>query len=739
MWGLKPLALAAVIALAMVACLSPDDTGGEGPGFVAVTRITGLPSYKQTNNDLPLSGTVLPSDATNKTIAWSIADAGTTGAAVVNGVLKTTSAGTAAVTATVVNGASKTADYTQNFTINVVDVIPDFIPVSDITGVPTTTTAGADLVLTGLVEPSDATNKTIVWSIAAANSLNGATVVNGVLKTTSAGTAAVTATIANGAGKTADYTQNFTITVTSAAPPGGNVPGTPASPRPFNNITAAQLAAQIKIGWNLGNTLDAHNLTWLGANPTVTQMEEGWSNPATTKAMIDAIKNAGFNAIRIPVSWKKAADSNYNIRADWMERVVQIVNYAVDNDMYIILNTHHDEEIFKFTNAEKAASLAAFKKIWEQIAVTFRNYNEKLIFEGLNEPRTIGSGAEWGGGTEDEHAVLNAYYPVFVQAVRASGGNNDKRFLIINPYAASATQLAVNALVLPADTAANKLIVSIHAYTPYEFCYIPDNASASRTSWSSAEPADTGPIHNAIEPAYNKFVNNGIPVIIGEFGAVNKNNNTAARTAWAQYYAAYAKGRGIPCFIWDNGSDGSQEGEDFGLFNRSNNNFYFTEIKDALIYGAEHPISSGGVPIPPNIAGNMGNYSFGKQEDDVTPNYDQAVWTLTGTNLTTAKQPNAQLVLALNAAPTASMQLVWQGPANNLWWNDKPILDDNGNPISGTGVTWNAGAKTLTINLATALKDYSIFTAQPSLNLIIAYYSGGGINGLGMVSANLTP
>jgi endoglucanase len=686
------IALAAIIGFAMVACAGdlplPQDTPDDDPStFIAVTHITGIPANKKTTVDLPLNGTVQPPDATNKTITWSIASAGTTGATIANDLLKTTAEGTVTLTATVVNGASETTNYTQPFTITVANEPPAFIAVTDITGVPTTTTAGVDLTLIGSVEPSDATHKTIAWSIATTNNLNGATVANGVLKTTTAGTATVTATVANGATTTTNYTKNFTITVTAPPPtfipvtnitdvlttvtvgtdlpnlplggtvvpsnatnktitwsivsagttgatitpdgvfkataagtatvtatvvngasattnytknftitvtsvttPGGNVPGTPTAPQPFANITATQLVAQIKVGWNLGNTLDAHNLEWLGTNPTVAQLETGWSNPVTTKAMITTIKNAGFNGIRIPVSWKKASDSNYNIRADWMERVVQIVNYAVENDMYIILNTHHDEDIFKFTNAEKTASLAAFEKIWTQIAVTFRNYDEKLIFEGLNEPRTIGSGAEWNGGTSAEHANLNAHYPVFVQAVRASGGNNDKRFLIINPYAASATQTAVSGLTLPADTAPNKLIVSIHAYTPYEFCYTPAD---SRTSWNSSNSSDTGPIHNAITPAYNKFVSQGIPVIIGEFGAVNKNNLTA-RVAWAEYYVSYAKGKGIPCFIWDNGSDGSQEGEDFGLFNRSNNTFYFPTIKNALISGANNPISSPG-------------------------------------------------------------------------------------------------------------------------------------------------
>ncbi|MCL2266335.1 MAG: glycoside hydrolase family 5 protein, partial [Treponema sp.] len=247
------------------------------------------------------------------------------------------------------------------------------------------------------------------------------------------------------------------------------VPGTPENKAAFNDLTAAQIVAGIKIGWNLGNTLDATGFSWLGVNPSAADMERAWGNPLTTAANFAALKEAGFNTIRIPVSWSKAVDHEYNIRGDWLARVVQIVNYAVDIDMYVILNTHHDEDIFKLSDAEMDASLAAFKKIWEQIASAFRNYSEKLIFEALNEPRTKGSRQEWSGGSAAEHINLNRYYKLFVEVVRASGGNNDRRVLMVNTYAASAEQPAMNGLVVPQDTVPNKIIVSIHCYTPYDF------------------------------------------------------------------------------------------------------------------------------------------------------------------------------------------------------------------------------------------------------------------------------
>lgn len=362
------------------------------------------------------------------------------------------------------------------------------------------------------------------------------------------------------------------------------------SPLLFNDITAAALVADIRVGWNLGNTLDAHGNTptgfsWLGggiyAYTTVAQMETAWGNPVTTKANIDALKTAGFNTIRIPVTWYKACDANFNIRADWMERVTQVVNYAVENDLYVIINTHHDESIFRFNNATMDESLKAFTKIWEQIAGNFKHYNEKLIFEALNEPRTKGSPDEWSGGTAIERFNLNRYYQVFVETVRATGSNNTKRILMINSYAASAEAAAMNDLVLPSDSAENKLIVSIHSYTPYNFAL---NTNWAHNSWSRNNLSDTSPVTNMIDRVYNTFVSKGIPVILGEFGAMNKDNEDA-RAEWAEFYVSYAMSKGMPCIWWDNGAF-SGNGELFGLLNRNNNTFPYPKVLAAVIRGA---------------------------------------------------------------------------------------------------------------------------------------------------------
>jgi len=344
-------------------------------------------------------------------------------------------------------------------------------------------------------------------------------------------------------------------------------------------MTAAEWVENVTIGWNLGNTLDAtSNGNSNQYNQTPEWHEKSWGNPVTTKAMITTLKDAGFNAIRIPVSWAKVADKDYSIRTDWMARVTEVVDYAVENDMYIVLNTHHDENAFKFTEAQKEQSLIAFQRIWEQIADNFKDYNDKLVFEGLNEPRTKDSPAEWNGGTAEEHKVLNEHYQVFVDVVRASGGNNGTRILLINAYGASPDPKAMNALVLPTDVVPNKLIVSFHNYAPYDFAL--NKGQGAVSTWSRSKGSDTSPITYPIDSYFTKFVKNGIPVIIGEFGAVNKNNEET-RADWADFYVKYAKNKGIKCFWWDNGVV-TGNGELFGLFNRTEKTFYFPKIAKAL-------------------------------------------------------------------------------------------------------------------------------------------------------------
>jgi len=343
---------------------------------------------------------------------------------------------------------------------------------------------------------------------------------------------------------------------------------------PINEITANDIVRNIRIGWNLGNTLDTAELEWLNSS-SISDFEKAWGNPVTTRRNIETVKNAGFNAIRIPVSWSKCVDSEYNIRRDWMRRVKEVVDYAVSSKLIIILNTHHDESIFKYIDSEMEESKKAFKKIWEQIADNFKYYGAYLIFESLNEPRTKGLPTEWTGGTAPEHENLNIMNQIFVDAVRASGGNNAYRILMIPAYSASPSQLAMNGLKIPNDTAGNKIIISIHVYEPYRFV----SSDQPVVTWDGTKSSDTSPVTAPVDRAYNTFASKGIPVIIGEFGAANKDNE-AVRADWAQFNVSYAKSKGIPCVWWDDGGD-------LKLFDRRSNSIVYPQIVEKIMQGVK--------------------------------------------------------------------------------------------------------------------------------------------------------
>jgi len=479
------------------------------------------------------------------------------------------------------------------------------------------------------------------------------------------------------------------------------------SPMPVNDITASELVSNIYVGWNLGNTLDAAHLTWLGKHATVAQLETGWGNPVTTKANIAALKNAGFNAIRIPCSWSKVIDDNYIIRTDWMKRVVEIVNYAIDYDMYVILNTHHDEGIFGFLDSNTEESIKAFRIIWEQIAAVFKNYSEKLIFEGLNEPRTIGSSKEWTGGTPAEHINLNKYYQVFVDTVRASGGNNKKRMLIINPYAASSSLGALSLFKIPNDTVKDKIIVSVHSYAPYNFAL---NKDMSYNKWDRNNPEDTSPITDGIDRVYDMFVSKNIPVIMGEFGAMNKNNENT-RVQWADFYISYAKSKGIPCIWWDNGVVTGDDAERFGLLDRNTNKFAYPELVAAIIkasgavIGPPVTMPKGDMPV---ITLPQNQWSPGYQTQ-----YNMNIY-LDGEKITEGDEFIFEYSFKSNIAIEKFSLVLVDATEQANWWTELSDWVDLGNIPAGEEVNGKTAflvIKTATSNAAAANK--LVFDAGP--------------------------
>lgn len=312
--------------------------------------------------------------------------------------------------------------------------------------------------------------------------------------------------------------------------------------------TSEEIVDDIKVGWNLGNTLDSYNTGKSGVST-----ETGWGNLKTTEQMIIGVKDAGFNAIRIPVTWDEHIDGD-TIQQEWLDRVKEVVDYAYDNDMYVILNMHHDDYIwFDPNDSEYAGDSAKLKRIWEQVAAEFKDYGDRLLFEGMNEPRTVGSAAEWSGGTAAERSIVNKYEKDFVETVRKSGGNNSERTLIVTSYAASAEDVAMNDVVVPNDS---HVIISLHYYAPWKF------ASGATTTFSSADKSELDSKFAAMK---TKFINKGTPVIIGEFGCVAEADDDT-RAEFFRYYVSAAKAQGIKCFVWDNGVRTGKDG--YGIYNR---------------------------------------------------------------------------------------------------------------------------------------------------------------------------
>lgn len=318
----------------------------------------------------------------------------------------------------------------------------------------------------------------------------------------------------------------------------------------YEEMTAAEFCTGIDVGWNLGNSLDATGGSGLST-------ETSWGNPKTTKELILAVKDAGFNAVRVPTTWyKHVSGDKYTIDEAWLDRVQQVVDYAYEEEMYVILNAHHEDFNDPYESSYKAAS-KELCAIWKQVAERFKGYDARLIFEGMNEPRKKGTAVEWNGGDAEGRKIVNKLNADFVKTVRAAGGNNKTRFLMIPTYAASASGL--DGFELPDD---ERLIVSIHAYTPYTFALQDSGTSA----FSADDANSTRELKWLSQTLYERFVSQDVGVIIGECGATNK-DNPADRKRWAEYFPAVFGQYGIPVFIWDNNAYGSG-GEKFGLIHR---------------------------------------------------------------------------------------------------------------------------------------------------------------------------
>lgn len=357
---------------------------------------------------------------------------------------------------------------------------------------------------------------------------------------------------------------------------------------------AITFTQKLSPGWNLGNTFDAYN-----DNPWFTdelEYETIWCGAFTTPELIAQIKAAGFNAIRIPVSWHNhVSGENHQISEKWLNRVRQVVDHALALDMYVILNTHHDiDKGFIYPDEAHAASSQHYLRcIWRQLAERFAAYDEHLIMESMNEPRLAGTSYEWNFSSDSEECIqaarcINAYNQLFVDTVRQTGGNNATRYLMVPGYAAAPAGVTNPYFVVPTDSAKDRLLLSVHAYSPYGFALQAANQTGSTDEFDIKGLSSVGDIQVIMRSLYETYVSKGIPVVMGEFGSRDK-HNPQARVDHAAYTVALARAHGIPCFWWDNNAAAKDvsASENFRLIDRNTFSWSGADIVRAIMLNAQ--------------------------------------------------------------------------------------------------------------------------------------------------------
>jgi endoglucanase len=335
-------------------------------------------------------------------------------------------------------------------------------------------------------------------------------------------------------------------------------------------MTAVQFSQQMGVGWNLGNSLES-----IGPGN-----ETAWGNPVVTQQLINAVKAAGFDTLRIPVAWSAFSNaSNFTIDPAWLNRVEEVVNYGLNAGMYVVINEHWDGGWLNHPFYGNQQSLNNRLSImWTQIANHFQGYGTNLLFAGTNEVMNEG---DYSTPTQEMVDVQNSFNQTFVNAVRATGGSNATRYLVVQGFNTNIGH-TVNFFVTPTDTVANRLFVEVHYYDPYNFTLNPDSGvnewPSTVETWANEAWAD-----GQMQAMKSNFVDQGIAVILGEYGVADRTNIAnfeVQRIRWNEYITGSALAHQIVPIYWDNGFTGNWG---LGLFNRTNNTQLFPNIIDALV------------------------------------------------------------------------------------------------------------------------------------------------------------
>lgn len=344
-------------------------------------------------------------------------------------------------------------------------------------------------------------------------------------------------------------------------------------PSEIEGSNAREVALSLGVGWNLGNQMDAFN--------NGVSSETAWGNPKATQALFDNLKNYGFSTVRIPVTWLghigEAPD--YKLDEDWLNRVVELVNMAENAGLNAIVNIHHDGG--HWLDIKEAASdnsknelvKQEIRAVWTQIADKMKDKGNFLMFESFNEIHDGGWG--WGDNRKDggkQYSCLNEWNQVFIDAVRSTGGNNESRWLSVPSYVTNIDLAVDGSMTLPEDPA-KKVMVSVHFYDPNDFAL-----NSNVTDWGHTGDRDKKGnavqdedyMTNQFAKLTNYWVNNGVPVYIGETGSPNQGSlrGKAFRNYYLEYMHRAAREAGLAAIYWDNGAVGSGP-DKFGMFNHA--------------------------------------------------------------------------------------------------------------------------------------------------------------------------
>ena len=350
--------------------------------------------------------------------------------------------------------------------------------------------------------------------------------------------------------------------------------------------TAEQMANRITLGWNIGNTLEA-----IGS-------ETAWGNPLVTAELIQLVKSSGFDSIRIPVSWDQNANqATAEIDSAWLDRVKTVVQYCMDADLPTIINIHWDggwlEE--NVTPAKQEENNAKQRAFWQQIATHLRDFDERLMFASANEPHVANA---------EEMSVLLSYHQTFIDAVRETGGKNAYRILVVQGPATDIEKTETLFTQMPVDTLQDRLMAEVHFYTPYQFTLMgeDENWGGQFFYWGDGNHSTTDTSRNTtwgeedgVDALFAKmktqFVDNGIPVVLGEYSAMRRNGQLSgedltlhkqSRNAWHTHVTASARAHGLLPYYWDAGGLNNHSS---GIFDRDNNTVFDTETLNALLDG----------------------------------------------------------------------------------------------------------------------------------------------------------